>query len=341
MTHSPRSRLAPVLAGMVLFAVMACSGSSGDSPVAPPTNPPVEPPPAPSDTPVAVPAQGDAATFDVATWNIEWFGDTGNGPQDETKQLNRVRDVIRGAQIELWGVQEVTGASHFSRLLDSLPGYRGLLANDASVENGPNFYSDFNNNEQKVGLIYQADAVEVVSARIIVTEEDYAFAGRPPLEVEIRASVGGQSVEGVVIVLHAKAGADLSSWQRRSDAAAALKAYLDEVRPESAVWVIGDFNDDLDSSIASGQSSPYAGFLTDSEAWVFVTQALTDAGESSTTGYDDMIDHQLVSDEVHASYVDGSVKAFKLDDLIARYDDTTSDHYPIIARYRLPDIPRN
>lgn len=326
---------------MAVFAVMACSGGSGDGPVAPPTNPPVEPPPpAPTDTPIAVPAQGDAATFDVATWNIEWFGDTGNGPQDETKQLNRVRDVIRGAQIELWGVQEVTGAAHFARLLDSLAGYRGLLANESSVENGPNFYSDFNNNEQKVGLIYQSEAVEVVSARIILTAEDYAFAGRPPLEVQIRASVGGQSVEGVVIVLHAKAGADLASWQRRSDGAAALKGYLDETWPEDAVWVIGDFNDDLDSSIASGQSSPYSPFLTDSDAWVFVTEALTEAGESSTTGYDDMIDHQLVSDEVHAGYVDASVKAFKLDDLIARYDDTTSDHYPIIARYRLPDIPR-
>lgn len=323
------------LVALLPFVAAACGGG-GDS--SDPVTPPVDPPA--GDTAIAIPAQGTATTFDVATWNIEWFGDPGNGPQDDDRQLNRVRDVIRGADLELWGVQEVTGVAHFSRLLDSLPGYDGLLANDPSVELGPAFYSDFGGNEQKVGLVYREDAVEVRAARIILTDFDYEFAGRPPLAVDITVTsgtgTGTGNVEATVIVLHAKASTDATSWERRLAASQALESWLAAERADTPVWVIGDFNDDLDQSIASGRASPYANLDDGDDAWSFVTRALTDAGESSTTGYDDMIDHQLVSDEVLAWYVAGSADAFKADQFIDGYANNTSDHYPVIAHYRLP-----
>lgn len=319
------------LGALGLLASLALGACSGDDSTV--LVPPVMPP---SDTAIAIPAQGTAATFDVATWNIEWFGDVGNGPQDEDVQLNRVRDVIRGADLELWGVQEVTGTAHFARLLDSLPGYGGLLANDPSVQQGPAFYSDFGGNEQKVGLIYKQDAVEVLSAQVILTQNDYEFAGRPPLAVEVRINGGSAPIEATVIVLHAKASTDVASWERRRDAAQALEAWLDTERPDAPVWIIGDFNDDLDQSISVGRSSPYSNFDNGQDTWSFVTRALTDAGVSSTTGYDDMIDHQLVSDEVLAWFVAGSADAFEADALIPGYANTTSDHYPVIAQYRLP-----
>lgn len=323
-----RAVLLPLLL-MPALAAAACGGASSD-PVTPPIDPPA------GDTAIAIPAQGTASTFDVATWNIEWFGDQGNGPQDEDFQLNRVRDVIRGADLELWGVQEVTGVAHFSRLIDSLPGYAGLLANDPSVDLGPAFYSDFGGNEQKVGLVYREDAVQVQAARIILTDFDYEFAGRPPLAVDVVISAGSGPVEATVIVLHAKASTDATSWERRQAASQALEAWLDLERPDTPVWVIGDFNDDLDQSISTGRSSPYANLDNGDDAWSFVTRALTDAGESSTTGYDDMIDHQLVSDEVLAWYVAGSADAFEADQFIVGYANNTSDHYPVIAHYLLP-----
>jgi hypothetical protein len=39
----------------------------------------------------AVPAKGTASTLDFGTWNLEWFGDTSEGPGDEALQLENVR----------------------------------------------------------------------------------------------------------------------------------------------------------------------------------------------------------------------------------------------------------
>jgi len=82
-------------------------------------------------------------TFDVATWNLEWFGSAGNGPVDEALQLANVRRVIADADLDLWSVQEVVDEDHFAELLSGLPEYAGLLADDATVTLGPAFYRDY------------------------------------------------------------------------------------------------------------------------------------------------------------------------------------------------------
>ncbi|HSG49401.1 MAG TPA: hypothetical protein VLA43_16395, partial [Longimicrobiales bacterium] len=86
-----RSPFPPAALALAL-ALAACGGSNG-SPSSPPD-------PQGEATPVEVPARGSAATFDVATWNVEWFGDPGNGPDDEGLQLQRVREVVSGADLD-------------------------------------------------------------------------------------------------------------------------------------------------------------------------------------------------------------------------------------------------
>lgn len=317
------------------FAVAACGliaacGSSGPSTGTPPD----DHDDGPTDVPVEIPAQGEAATFDVATWNVEWFGDAGNGPADEEVQLRRIRDVVNGAELELWAVQEVVDADRFADLVDATPGFAGLLANAPEVTNGPAFYNDFGGNEQKVGIIYRSDAVEVLGARIILTELDFEFAGRPPLEVRVRVGAGDTTVEGVVVVLHAKASTDLESYRRRADAAAGLQAYLDATWADAPVWVLGDFNDDVDRSIREGQPSPYADLVAAPD-WTFTTGVLSTLGARSTVNFGDMIDHHLVSDEVRDGYVEGSARVLRLDQYIDRYGTTVSDHFPVLARYTL------
>jgi len=304
----------------LVLALGACGACSGTS--------------EPSDVPIAIPSRGTAQTFDVGTWNVSWFGDTGNGPDDETLQLRRVRDVIRGADLDLWGLEEVVGGTHFSQLIADLPGYSGLLANDPSVGGGAASYSGFGGREQKVALVYKTSAVEVVGAKIILADKDHEFAGRPPLEVRIRIRVGGVTQDGVAIVMHAKADAEEASWARRRDVSSALKAYLDATWPTARVWVIGDFNDDVDVSISGARASPYANFVSDPVRWTFLTAELSSSGTGTMLGYSDAIDHILVSDETAATYVTGSVEAFRVDTWITPYRTSTSDHYPVLARFR-------
>src|SRR5262249_49513315 len=99
------------------------------------------------------------------------------------------------------------------------------------------------------------------------------------------------------------------------------------------VWVVGDFNDDVDTSITTGNASPYANFVTDTARYRFPTKALSDAGIASTTSFPDTIDHHLNSNEANATYVAGSVEVFRVDSFIPNYGSTTSDHFPVLSRY--------
>lgn len=280
-----------------------------------------------------VPAKGTDTTLDIASWNIEWFGDTGNGPTNESLQLQNVRDVIGGTDFDIWGVAEIVSSSQWNNLKSQLPGYAGLLANEPNVINGAQFYSDFNNTEQKVGILYKSAIATLLDARVILTANDTDFAGRPPLQVTLRVTLNGATEDIIVIILHAKCCTDSTSWQRRQNASNALKSYLDTNYPTQKVWVIGDFNDDVDTSITPGKVSPYANFVNDAARYKFPSKVLSDAGISSTTSFPDTIDHHLNSNEANATYLANSIEVYRVDQFIANYANTTSDHYPVLSRY--------
>jgi hypothetical protein len=277
-----------------------------------------------------VPAQGTASTLDVASWTIEWFGSTGNGPADEALQLANARDIISGADMDVWGVAEIVDQAHWNSLESQLTGYTGLLAGESGVTGGSTYYGA---TEQKVGLLYKSSMATLLGAKIILTAYDADFAGRPPLEVKLRMTLNGATEDVVFIVVHAKAFNDDASWQRRANASAALKSYLDTTYPTQKVFVVGDFNDDVDTSITAGKASPYKNFVDDAARYSFPTKALSDAGATSTTSYTDMIDHHLVTNEASADFVPGSVQVYRVDSYVPNYDASTSDHYPVLTRY--------
>ncbi|MBA3670950.1 MAG: endonuclease/exonuclease/phosphatase family protein [Gemmatimonadaceae bacterium] len=289
---------------------------------------------------VVVPPEGTATSLDVANWNIEWFGDAANGPTNETLQQSNVKDVIAGTDADIWGLEEVVSATAWATLKAGLPGYAGILSNDANVVNGSAYYSS---TEQKVALLYKTSIATLQSAKIILTANDYDFAGRPPMEVKLSVVLNGTTEDLVVIVLHMKAFNDDVSWQRRQNAGIALKSYLDTTYPTQKVMVIGDWNDDVDTSITPGKPTPYANFVSDTARYRFPTKALTDAGISSSVNYPDMIDHQLETNEQLADYIAGSVKVIRADQYIASYGTTTTDHYPVLSRYTpsggVPAVP--
>ena len=308
------------LAALGLAALLACGGSGAAAPVVPP--------PA-----VSVPARGGPATLDLGTWNLDWFGDPLHGPVDEGLQARNVRAVLAGLDCDLWGLEEVVDAAAFQGLVAGLPGYAGLLASDPSVAQGPAYYGPA---EQKVALVYKTSLATLEAAQLILVDHAYDFAGRPPLEARFRVVLNGASGTLYVIVLHAKSGADTASWQRRASAAAALKAYLDAARAQDLVVVLGDFNDDLDTSIAAGQPSPYQAFVTDSAHWFTPTKVLSDTGQATflpAPGFADPIDHQVVSAVWAARYLAGSAEAFKAEQYLGNYLQTTTDHRPVVTRW--------
>ncbi len=326
----PARRRVVTLVAACLTAVVSIHACGGDASPAGP-GPGTEPP----DEPIAIPARGTAGTFDVGTWNIQFFGAPDEGPADDLTQLRRVRDVVLGTDLDVWGVQEISDAADFAALLGQLPGYAGLLADDPSVANGAAHYADTGADELKVGLIYKPDLVQVLDARVVLTDLDFEFAGRPPLELRVRVSVGGVAQEVILLVLHAKADAEVASWERRAAAADGLKSHLDGSWRDEPVLVVGDWNDDVDQSISPGLDTPYRSLVDAAPEWVFVTAPLTAAGETSILGFDDMIDHILASDESAAWHEPGSSEVYRVDGFIPGYRDNTSDHLPVVARFRV------
>lgn len=281
-----------------------------------------------------VPARGTSSTLDLGTWNLEWFGYASEGPSNEALQLENIRDIMAGLDMDLWSVQEVVDNAHFDNLVSQMSGYDGFLANDPIVTDGAAYYSDYDGTEQKVGIIYKTSVATIQSAKVILKAYNYEFAGRPPVEVTLSATVNGVTQTLIMILLHAKAGSQNDDWNRRSKASAALKTYLDGTHPSSHIMVIGDFNDDVDKSITRPKDSPYKNFVDDGADYNFPTKALSDAGISSTVYYSDMVDHHLASNELIAGYVSGSAEVFPADLYVADYDQTTSDHYPVLTRFQ-------
>lgn len=271
----------------------------------------------------SIPPFGSPDTFDVATWNLEWFGSWREGPGDEARQLANVRTLMAALEIDLWAVEEVVSASQFDDLLAGLP-YDGLLASDPSVDGS----SDYSSGEQKVGIVFRPDQLEVVAARTILRERSWAFAGRPPLEVELRPVAGGGTF--YLIVLHAKAMAGLADWQRRRDGALALGDYLASERAGDDVLLMGDLNDDLDQSTRSSSPSPYANLVA---SYYFPTFAIAQANQPTTVHGRLPIDHAMATGWLEQAYLRGSAAVFPADDYIDDYGDTTSDHLPVVMRF--------
>jgi hypothetical protein len=284
--------------------------------------------------------------FTLGHWNIEWFGSDTQGPPRSTSpggtlddlQIANARNLIGDAGVNLWGLVEMVDTTDFQALKAQLPGYNGFLSDDPVVVLGSSYYGPA---EQKLGVLYDS-RLTFQSATLILTSSATDFAGRPPMRVDFTTPIQGSSSPLTLIVLHMKAFEDQVSYDRRQRAGAALKSYLDSVLPSSRVFVVGDWNDDVDVSISRDGGvplpSPYENFVAAPNDYSFITRPLSLAGESSTTSFPDMIDHTLASNEAVADYVPNSVRVLR-PTWIPDYDGTTSDHYPVLSRYAFDSAP--
>lgn len=271
---------------------------------------------------------GDDATFEIATWNIEWFGDNNNGPSNDALQVQNAAAVIAGSGIELWGVQEIADDNEFADLLAALgDDYDGQLAT--------------NSVQQRIGFVYDTRVVQVRQIKHILEDFEFEFASRPPLQLEADIMLPDTTVTMTFIVLHMKAFSDQSSYERRVDAATRLKNNIDFTSLDSQrVIVLGDWNDELLRSTYANQTSPYKNFIDDDANFFFPSLALEQSGEGSfcsnascsSTG--SMLDHLLITNELFDVYIPSSAGFIPdLPTAINTFANTTSDHLPVYARF--------
>ncbi|MCH7413947.1 chitobiase/beta-hexosaminidase C-terminal domain-containing protein [Belliella sp. R4-6] len=292
-------------------------------------------------------------TFDVVNWNVEWFGssNSGQGPTNVDLQLQNVKTIIEDLDADVYAFQEITNLDKFYELADALPGYRGF--NSPAVSQAGDF-----SQAQKLTYLYKTATVDSVTTRVLLQDVNPAdlvgypsgadrfwASGRLPYLFEIRTNINGVQKNINLINVHTRSNGGGESaanprYAMRKYDVNVLKDSLDVYYKDVPLIILGDFNDDLDETVAD-QNAPtvntsetsFINYINDSENYIPITISLSNAGLRTFPSFENVIDHQIISNELLVNWIVNSERIVAPYDLIPNFDNTTSDHLPIKTRF--------
>ncbi len=272
-------------------------------------------------------------SLDIATWNIEWFGASTNGPTNISLQAENVKRMIGLIDADLFAFQEIADLNQFYALVNDLPGYKGFHSPFTSGGSGT---------KQHLAFLYRTAVLDSVTARAMLLSpsnpSNFWASGRMPYLFVANATIQGQSRQIHFVNIHAKANESGSSAQtaydRRLRDVNVLKDTLDQYYNHVPLVMLGDYNDDVDFTVASISStlSTYHRFTEDSERYRVTTRPLSDAGLRSYITMDNVIDHITITDELFDSHLAESARIVIPFNFIPDFRTTTSDHMPVKTR---------
>ena len=295
---------------------------------------------------VSARAQSTDTTLEVVSWNIEWFGATGNGPANKDLQESNVGKILKWMDADLYGLVEVVDTMRLRRVVDVLGADRfGFVispyCSNATQPSGNAWLSG-----QKLAFVYRKSVFSNVTTRGLMRSSATAntswATGRFPFMMSARVTIQGLSRDMNFILIHAKSGSTESDYLRRLAGAQELKDTLDAQLPTATNLIIGDFNDALEKTIYTGAAEssfrPIVMDSTDADHYRSITLPLGKSGQSSMINFPNMVDNHVISNEAASIFIKGSVKV--VTDLTSQVPDyatarNTSDHYPIWSRYDL------
>lgn len=273
----------------------------------------------------SIPRIGQNYTLEIANWNLEWFGKTasGFGPSDDVKQQALILKTIQNADVDVWGLCEVSEKKAFDSMMLKLPNYKAILA--------PYFP------EQKTAIIFNNNLFSLIDSKLLGTENKDSFSTlRFPLEIRLlpKNDIGIDTLRLIVLHLKANTGTDSSkmlAYNSRKRSADWLKMYLNKLPQNNYTMVMGDWNDDIDLSIFNNLPSPFIRLLDNGFNYRYLSKKLTDNGQGTTTAYPDAIDHQLASAALTSKHKTDSTFVWHLEQYIGNYASACSDHYPVYS----------
>ncbi|HEY4288594.1 MAG TPA: choice-of-anchor J domain-containing protein [Puia sp.] len=301
-----------------------------------------------------------ASTLSVIDWNLNWFGtpDPTLGPTDKALQKKNVGVVLTGLHADMYALEEVCDEQALDSIVATMPGYAVVVGQYGSYSNptipgGP----DPLNTVQKLAFVYNTAKISVVRTDSLLTlgtnnpldpsttyYNDWA-SGRFPYmltaNVKLSDNRGGTNTQLVRFInVHGKANTSpvLTAYNRRADGARALDSLLKAQYPNDNLVILGDFNDDLNTTITAGINPPVTSWsaftITDSALYKFPTQPLSPAGQHSDVNFTSVIDNVIVSDTMSQFYLPNSATVRSdVAALVPSYGSTTTDHYPVFTQY--------
>lgn len=254
-------------------------------------------------------------TFDIVSWNLEWFGtpDKSKNATSFAQQLDAVSSKLLELNADVYALQEVTQTpteNYLQQLVDKL---NALTAPGTfSGVHGPRYsyyWEAFDPTfpPQKVAYIYRNATVSVKGQRSFFSESytgvsstypagyptgtpsSFWASGRLPFELTVDASIQGSTQRLHLVNLHAKAMSD-SKERRAFDGTVLFDSLKTAQYDRKNLIVLGDFNDYLTGSTGGG-ASPYANWISSGN--VYFQAAATQ---------DRSIDHVLISNELYDEF---------------------------------------
>jgi hypothetical protein len=301
-----------------------------------------------------------ASTLSVIDWNLNWFGtpDLTLGPTDKALQKKNIGIILPSLHADLYALEEVCDEQALDSIVATMPGYAVVAGQYGSYSNptlpgGPDPLITV----QKLAFVYNTAKISLVRTDSLLTlgvnnpldpstlyYNDWA-SGRFPYmltaSVTLSDNRGGTNTKTVRFInVHGKANTApvLTAYNRRADGARALDSLLKAQFPSDNVVILGDFNDDLNTTITTGINPPVSSWsaftITDSALYKFPTQPLSPAGQHSDVNFTSVIDNVIVSDSMNMFYLPASATVRSdVATQVANYGNTTTDHYPVYTQY--------
>ncbi len=262
--------------------------------------------------------------LDVGQLNLEWFGDSAYGPSDNNLQLKNAVHLIQTMDLDLLSLCEISDSNYWKRMLTLMPNYKGIISTYFQT--------------QKTALLFKKDKFKLLYARHILSQYSNDFAsGRLPLEVALETKFANKLDTIVIWVIHLKSNVGTpvqkyDSYNKRVNSSIYLKNYVDQIGKRMKGIVIGDWNDDFDSSIYNSNVSPFLNWINDTN-YLVATKILSTKKIGTTASYPDPIDHVVANYALKKLWQKDSVFVVNPSKEIYGYSSNTSDHFPVISRF--------
>ncbi|MBC8266488.1 MAG: endonuclease/exonuclease/phosphatase family protein [Flavobacteriales bacterium] len=263
---------------------------------------------------------GTDSTFEVVSWNIEWF------PKNGQTTANYVETILTNLEADIYALQEIDDTTLLKQVVANIPGYECYFKST--------YYGG-------LGYVYNTNTVQINNKYEIYTSQPFwnAFPRSPQV-----LDLTHNGKQYYVINNHLKCCGDGSldmnnssdEEMRRYMAVYYLKQYIDNNLANKNVIVVGDLNDEL-TDFAS--HNVFQDFITDPSNYLFADMQIANSSNTnwSYPSWPSHLDHILITNELFDEFQNQNsyISTIKVDDYLSswnQYDNNISDHRPIGIR---------
>ena len=260
---------------------------------------------------------GTDSTFEVVSWNIEWF------PKNGSTTANYVETILTNLNADVYALQEIEDTSLLKSIVSNIPGYECHFVSS--------YYGGLT-------YVYNTNTVQINDKYEIYTSQAYwnAFPRSPQV---LNLDFMGENI--FVINNHLKCCGDETlnindpqdEENRRLMAITYLKEYMDSLLHDTKIILLGDLNDILTDS---PQNNIFNSLINDTTNYLFVDMdiAANSSNYWSYPSWPSHLDHILISNELFPSFQSNysNVSCIRIDDYMNswfQYENNISDHRPI------------